>query len=213
MASSSKSGRKRVRSTVEVHFTSGSEKDAFQRRLEHIRQRLMPTGSSTALDNRSLLEAMFDIVEGAVPPTSSFPPGERASSTQSFQRNSGEYIIMYATTSTKVLGNFIACIGVYTGDATTQDQDTFLVERHCLTDLLDGLKSVCCCGMASNPWRLHSFVQVRDIINIILLVIQILIYNSVFRKATLLDLCSSVVAAKFSVGRGLAPDFLEDTTC
>ena len=57
MASSSKSGRKRVRSTVEVHFTSGSEKDAFQRRLEHIRQRLMPTGSSTALDNRSLLEA------------------------------------------------------------------------------------------------------------------------------------------------------------
>ena len=93
MASCSKSGRKRVRSTVEVHFTSGSEKDAFQRRLEHIRQRLMPTGSSTALDNRSLLEAMFDIVEGAVPPTSSFPPGERASSTQSFQRNSGEYLL------------------------------------------------------------------------------------------------------------------------
>ena len=75
---------------------------------------------------------MFDIVEGAVPPTSSFPPGERASSTQSFQRNSSEYIRMYATTSTKVLGNFIACKGVYTGD----------VERHRLTDLLDGLKSV-----------------------------------------------------------------------
>ena len=71
---------------------------------------------------------------------------------------------MYATTSTK-LGNFIACKGVYTGDATTQDQDTSLVERHCLTDLLDGLKSVCCCGMASNPWLLHSFVQVRDIAN------------------------------------------------
>ena len=158
-----------MRSTVEVHFTSGSEEDVFQRRLEHTRQRLMPTGSSTALDNRSLLEAMFDVVEGAVPPNSSLP-GERASSTQSFQRNSGEYL-----TSTKVLGNFIACKGVYTGDgdATTQDQDTFPVERHCLTDLLDGLKSVCCCGMVSNPWRLHSFVQVRDIINIILLVINL----------------------------------------
>ena len=82
----------------------------------------------------------------------------------------------------KSFRKFYCMQGVYTGDATTQDQDTFLVERHCLTDLLDGLKSVCCCGMASNPWRLHSFVQVRDIINIILLVIQILIYNSVFER-------------------------------
>ena len=85
MASSSKSGRKRVRSIVKVHFTSGSEKDAIQRRLEHIRQCLMPTGNSTTLDNRLLLKAMFDIVEGAVSPTSSFRPGERAFSTQPFQ--------------------------------------------------------------------------------------------------------------------------------
>ena len=72
MASSNKSGRKRVCSTVEVHFTSGSEKYAFQGKLEHILQSLMPTGSSTALVNSSMLETMFDIVEG-VPPTSSVP--------------------------------------------------------------------------------------------------------------------------------------------
>ena len=88
---------------------------------------------------------------------------------------------MYATTSTKVLGNVIACKGVYTGDATTQYQDTFLVERRCLTDLLDGMKCVCCCRMASITCLLHSFVQVRDIMHIILIVI-----SDIFGKATLL---------------------------
>ena len=56
MAFISKSRRNHVFTTVEVHFTSGSEKDAFHRRLEHICQRFMPTGSNTSLDNSSLLE-------------------------------------------------------------------------------------------------------------------------------------------------------------
>ena len=99
---------------------------------------------------------------------------------------------------------------MYTGDATTQDQDFFLVERHSLIVLVDGLK--CSCGMASNPWLLHSFVQVRDITHNFTCNSDINLHFFVLRKATLLVLCrlclSISAAAKYSITRGLAPEFL-----
>ena len=87
----------------------------------------------------------------------SFPRSERGSS-QSFLRSSGTMafnICMFEQLLFKQLYT-----GVYSGDTTPTDQDCFLMERHCLHDLLAGLNSACSCGMVSNPWCLDSSVQV-----------------------------------------------------
>ena len=50
--------------------------------------------------------------------------------------------------------------GMYTDDDDTDDSSLFICERYALTDLLDGLKTPCTCGMAKNPWMLDSTIQV-----------------------------------------------------
>ena len=54
---------------------------------------------------------------------------------------------------------------MYTGDDSGDDSKLFICERHALTDLLQGLKVPCSCGMASNPWTLDSTIQVTAKIN------------------------------------------------
>ncbi len=44
------------------------------------------------------------------------------------------------------------------GNPKLEDEAAFLTERCCLSDLVDGLKSSCPCGLTSNP---ESVVQVR----------------------------------------------------
>lgn len=51
--------------------------------------------------------------------------------------------------------------GIYTSNATPEEEAAFLTERHCLVDLIDGLKTPCPCGKSSNPWIIDSVVQVR----------------------------------------------------
>ena len=51
-------------------------------------------------------------------------------------------------------------VGVYTGDSAPTDSKLFICEYHTLTDLLDGMKSPCGCGMSTHPWIIDSSVQV-----------------------------------------------------
>ena len=49
---------------------------------------------------------------------------------------------------------------MYCGDSHVDDSKLFICERHAMSDLLEGLKIPCICGMASNPWTLESTIQV-----------------------------------------------------
>lgn len=51
-------------------------------------------------------------------------------------------------------------VGVYVGDNSPEDQSLFVTERCCFSDLLDGLSSLCPCGMTIMPWALESVIQV-----------------------------------------------------
>ena len=96
------STRKRVRYMLDVTFSTVEEKDAFTQRLNNIRKRLTPGGSSS-LDNCSLMLAMFDAVEREATQSQELPSFEmepmdeqEANTTytpliKSFQRNSGMF--------------------------------------------------------------------------------------------------------------------------
>lgn len=51
-------------------------------------------------------------------------------------------------------------VGIYTGDATPEEQSLFITEKHCFHDLVSGLGTPCPCGMTRNPWTLESMIQV-----------------------------------------------------
>ena len=81
--------RKRVRTTLEVHFGNAEEKEAFALRLQHVRELLTP-GGSALLDNYGLMCALFDAVD--LPQFDSVsdsvaPPG----AVQSFVRSCGAF--------------------------------------------------------------------------------------------------------------------------
>ena len=63
ISASSTGSRKRVRYTLDVHFSSQEEKETFVRRLKSVRDLLTPAGCSP-MDNHGLMSAMFDAVEG-----------------------------------------------------------------------------------------------------------------------------------------------------
>ena len=53
-------------------------------------------------------------------------------------------------------------LGVYTGNIVQDDQNFFVTERHCMTDLLVELTSPCnYCGLTRNAWTTESLTQVR----------------------------------------------------
>lgn len=80
--------KKRVRYTLDVHFSVEAEKDAFVRRLGAVRKLLSGDESMLSIDNYGLMSAMFDIVEGIVSPDPS--AGNERQNTQSFMRNCGK---------------------------------------------------------------------------------------------------------------------------
>lgn len=84
---------KRVRYTLDIHFSVEAEKDAFKRRLSSVRALLSGGESVASIDNYGLMSAMFDIVEGTVSPTSS--AGNSRQITRSFMRNSGKPLCVY----------------------------------------------------------------------------------------------------------------------
>lgn len=49
-------------------------------------------------------------------------------------------------------------IGIYTDGASSEEQSLFVTERHCLSDLVEGLTTQCPCRA---PWVLESVVQVQ----------------------------------------------------
>lgn len=79
---------------LDVHFASEEEKEAFIEWLKAVRQLLIPAGSRP-IDNCSLLNALFDGAEGAGAPKPMATVG--GSSSKSFMRNNGEYIIPIIT--------------------------------------------------------------------------------------------------------------------
>ena len=84
MASSS--SRKRVRYTLDVHFGTPEEKEAFVHRMKHVRQLLSHAGNPCA-DNYSFMNSLFEAVEDTFSqPT--FDPSV-VPRTRSFLRNSG----------------------------------------------------------------------------------------------------------------------------
>ena len=52
-------------------------------------------------------------------------------------------------------------VGVYTGDSAHTDSHPFICEYHTLTDLLDGMKTPCACGMSTHPLIIDSSIQVH----------------------------------------------------
>ena len=51
-------------------------------------------------------------------------------------------------------------LGMYTDDASSEEQSFFITERHCL---VEGLSTQCPCGMTSAPWVLESVVQISTL--------------------------------------------------
>ena len=80
------SSRKRVRYTLDVHFSNLEEKEAFQTRLKNARELLTPSGC-LPIDNISLMNALLEAVEKREP-SQDTEPAETYSRT--FLRNSGE---------------------------------------------------------------------------------------------------------------------------
>ena len=89
---------------LDINFSTVEEKDAFTQRLNNVRKRLTPKGSSS-LDNCSLMLAMFDAVEREAVQTQDLPSiempepmDEQEANTdyvpliKTFQRNSGKLI-------------------------------------------------------------------------------------------------------------------------
>ena len=91
--------------------------------------------------------------------------------------------------------------GMYAGDSHVDDSKLFICGRHALSDLREGLKTPCVCGMASNPWTMDSTIQVdMDTENCI--VLTVLFY---LRGGMSFDSHSAVVAVTKGRRRGLVP--------
>ena len=204
MASKTKRSRpNRIRHRIETECETEAEKEALARRLDRVRQLLTPPGSR-GIDNGTMLNAMFDIVEReaveGAPASRPHMASEGQPLTQSFMRNSGEKVEDTYIVATKA-SSFITCarykmnqvmhmhmhmhgqgiytilymyvrydvstclcIGIYTADTTPADSKLFIGEYHALSDLLDGLKTPCSCGMSSHPWVMESVIQVCSFI-------------------------------------------------
>ena len=63
---------------------------------------------------------------------------------------------------------------MYGGDDKTDDSKLFICERYALTDLLQGLKSPCSCGMSSSPWALESTVQASYCVTLLLIIKRVI---------------------------------------
>ncbi len=50
--------------------------------------------------------------------------------------------------------------GVYIGNEYPEEEGMFITERHCFSDLLEGVTSPCPCGMTHKAWMLESLKQV-----------------------------------------------------
>ena len=77
----------RIRHRIETDCKTEAEKEALSRRLDSIRQLLTPEGSRS-IDNSTLLNAMFDIVEREIGQGLSTPSA--ATVRQSMMKNSGK---------------------------------------------------------------------------------------------------------------------------
>ena len=86
-SASSTASRRRIRYTLDVHFATQEEKEAFLLRLKVVRERLSPAGCPP-MDNHGLLSAMFDGVEES---TSQSVQTDEAINSSSFLGNSGEF--------------------------------------------------------------------------------------------------------------------------
>ena len=82
--------RRRERLRIETSCRSTTAKEALGRRLLTVRQLLTPSGKSL-IDNETLLNALFDVVEKKFPSTSSHScVQEDEPPTRSFQRSNGK---------------------------------------------------------------------------------------------------------------------------
>ena len=97
--------------------------------------------------------------------------------------------------------------GMYSGDENADDSSLFMCERHALTDLLDGLKAPCSCGMMLSTWTLDSIIQVIYKIAPDKLRFHMYIPN---RRGMSFALHSAAIAAIMSRGHGLVLECLLD---
>ena len=224
MASKTKRSRpNRIRHRIETECETEAEKEALARRLDRVRQLLTPPGSR-GIDNGTMLNAMFDIVEReaveGAPASRPHMASEGQPLTQSFMRNSGENVEDTYTVATKAISSITCarykmyklytcgygqgiytilygrydvstclCIGIYTADTTPADSKLFIGEYHALSDLLDGLKTPCSCGMSSHPWVMESVIQVCSFIYYLLICtrittndVSVIAVNFVYRR-------------------------------
>ena len=65
---------------------------------------------------------------------------------------------MYSCT---IVSTCTCATGVYAGDSTSTDSQLFICEYHALTDLLNGMKTPCTCGVSTHLWIIDSLVQVH----------------------------------------------------
>ena len=95
MASQTKRSRlRRIHHRIETECENEAEKEALGRRFDRMRQLLTPSGAHT-IDNGTLLNAMFDIVERDAGRRSPLHDvSDEATVTQSFMRSSGECLAL-----------------------------------------------------------------------------------------------------------------------
>ncbi len=84
--------RKRVRYTLDIHFSVEAEKDAFVKRLNSVREILSEGEGLASIDNLGLMSSMFDLVEGQGQGEVPSAGNERQQYVQSFMRDSGKPI-------------------------------------------------------------------------------------------------------------------------
>ena len=89
-SASSTASRRQIRYTLDVHFNTQEDKEAFLLRLKGVRE---PVGCPQ-MDNHGLLSAMCDAVEES---TSQSVQTDEAITSSSFMSNSCEYNIRIST--------------------------------------------------------------------------------------------------------------------
>ena len=155
--------RKRVRYTFDVQFLTTEEKDVFVQRLNNV-GRLLTSAGSPLLDNFSLMSAFCDAVEGDSS-SSQMSASSVCPTVKSFMSNSGKHCT--ATTMSQSIIVIPAkselIIGIYKDETPSPDNQCalFITEKHCFSELVTGLATLCPCGVTRNSWKLENVVQVE----------------------------------------------------
>ena len=147
-----RSGPSRIHHWIETQCETEAEKEALSRRFQRMRELLTPGGARFA-NNGVVLNAMFDIVERELrdSPLLLLQPHRRHLVLLSWETVGRHWLLLgYIVKSIWLIWITAMLCHAWKGctlETTMLMTVVCLCERHALTDLLDGLKAPCSCGM------------------------------------------------------------------